>query len=165
MEKEKKTDIFAALLAGGVGGAICLLALLFIGREKWYLCFPAAIIIALAVWKKMDMDKKKNAMRYRRDEHLIEKPFFIAAEGYLREESDKYAKFFFGEEGVSILSHKHEKPIVEFIGRENINGKGFDRCGWLSILIKHDRRRIVIPEKSAGEVFDFLEEKNWFPTE
>ena len=46
MKNEWKNEILPSCLAGVIAGIICLLGIVFIAPEKWYLAFPAALIMA-----------------------------------------------------------------------------------------------------------------------
>ena len=161
MKNEWKKELPAAMLAGGICGIVVLLALIFMAPQKWFLAFPVAVLMAgIALWKAVS-DKEKFEKRYKRDEKLVEKSWFCAAKGYIRTDSDKAAKFFFGEDGITILSYKNVKPVVEFIEKEKINGTGKDRCGWVSFLIKGEKRRLVVPKDEAENLMKNLGENGW----
>ena len=159
MKKEWKSEIPAAVFAGIICGTICLVGLLFIAPERWYLSFVVAIFMDGVVLYKSVSDKKKNSGRYERDEHLIDFPYIFSAEGYLRGDSDRDAKFFFGEDKIGVLYYKNVRPITEEFEKERIKVGYFDRCGWFSIVIEGEKQRLVIPKgeaEKAAEVLDVI---------
>lgn len=161
MKIDWKKDLPAAVLAGGICGIITLFALIFLAPEKWYMAFlVAAVISAVALWKAAS-DEEKYAARYKRDEHLVENNWLAAVEGFIRTDSDKPAKFFFGEEGVTSIHYKNVKPIIKFIPKEEITGRGYDRCGWLSFVVPKEKIRIVIPKENADGLVENLLKNGW----
>ena len=159
MKKEWKSEIPAAVFAGILCGAICLIGFIFIAPERWYLSFVVAIFMGGVVFYKSVSDKKKNSGRYERDEHLIDFPYIFSAEGYLRGDSDRDAKFFFGEDKIGVLYYKNVRPITEEFEKERIKVGYFDRCGWFSIVIEGEKQRLVIPKgeaEKAAEVLDVI---------
>ena len=155
--KNWKNELPAALLAGGICGIVCLIGLLFITPERWYLSFVIALFMGAVVFIKSSSDKKKNSGKYERDEHLISFPYVFSAEGYLRADSDRDAKFYFGEEKIGVLYYKNVRPIVEEFEKEKIKVGYFDRCGWFSVVIEGEKRRIVIPKGKAEEASEVLD--------
>ncbi len=161
MKNNWKDNFLPACLAGAICGITCLMALIFLAPGKWYLAFPAAVIMA-AIWLCVSVnDKKKAEAKYKKDEHLIEKEWFYCAEGFIRKDSDRKAKLFFGEDGVTVLSYKNVKPIIEFYEKEKAAGLYFDRCGWLGIIIKDEKLRLVVPKENSAKVYKILSEKGW----
>ena len=153
-----KNELPAALLAGAICGVVCLIGLLFITPERWYLSFVIALFMGAVVLVKSSSDKKKNSGKYERDEHLISFPWIFSAEGYIRESSDRDAKIYFGEEKIAVLSYKNVKPIIEEFECSKIKAGYFDRCGWFSILIEGEKKRLVVPKHSAGKASVYLDE-------
>ena len=159
MIKEWKSEIPAAVFAGILCGVICVIGFIFIAPERWYLSFVVAIFMGGVVFYKSVSDKKKNSGRYERDEHLIDFPYIFSAEGYLRGDSDRDAKFFFGEDKIGVLYYKNVRPITEEFEKERIKVGYFDRCGWFSIVIEGEKQRLVIPKgeaEKAAEVLDVI---------
>ena len=157
--KNWKNELPAALLAGGICGIVCLIGLLFITPERWYLSFVVALFMGGVVFYKSVSDKKKNTGRYERDENLIGFPYVFSAEGYLRGESDTNAKFYFGEDKIGVLYYKNVRPLTEEFEKKNIKVGYFDRCGWFTIVINGEKERIVIPKgnaEKAAEVLDVI---------
>lgn len=137
--KNWKNELPAALLAGGICGIVCLIGLLFITPERWYLSFVIALFMGAVVFIKSSSDKKKNSGKYERDEHLISFPWIFSAEGYIRESSDRDAKIYFGEEKIAVLSYKNVKPIINEYECSKVKTGYFDRCGWLSIVLEGEK--------------------------
>ncbi len=161
MKSNWKKELPAALLAGGICGIITLLAFLFLAPKDWYLSLIiAAAMTGISLWKSVG-DSEKNEKRYKRDEHLIEKEWLFAEEGFIRTDSDKAAKFFFGTDGVSVLYYKNVKPVIEFIEKEKITGRGTDRCGWLSLIVPEEKMRLVFPSEKAAGVVENLTKIGW----
>lgn len=161
MKNEWKKELPAAVLAGGICGIVTLFALVFLAPEKWYMAiFVAIIMSAAALWKAVS-DREKNVKRYKRDEKLIKNLWFCSAEGYIRTDSDRAAKFFFGPDGITVLSYKNVKPVVEFVEKEKISGSGKDRCGWVSFVIKDEKRRLVVPKENTEKLMQNLAENDW----
>lgn len=161
MNKEWKEDVLPSCLAGLICGITCLLALVFLAPEKWYYAFFAAIIMTGVSLYFAVLEKKKNAARYERDEHLIKEKWFYAAEGCVRRDADRKAKFFFSEEGITVLCYKNVKPIVTFYEKEKFSALYYDRCGWLAIMMKDENMRFVIPKEEAEKVHKILLEKGF----
>lgn len=161
LKTDWKKELPAALLAGGICGVIVLMALVFLAPEKWYMAFPAAAVMAAAALYKTVSDKEKNARKYKRDEHLVTMPWFASAEGFIRKDSDRPAKFYFGEDGITSIRYKNVKPIVEFIPKEKITGRGTDRCGWISFIVPEEKFRIVIPKENAENLVENLTKNGW----
>lgn len=157
MNKDFKTGLFVAILAGIICGVICLIGFLFLEPQSWYFSILIAGIMGVAVWFKSAYDKKKNAGKYERDEHLIDFPYIYSVEGYLRGDSDKDAKFYFGEDRIAALHYKNVRPIIEEFETERIKTGYMDRCGWFSILVKGEKRRLVIPKPEAEKAASVLE--------
>ena len=156
--KEYKTEIQASVLAGVICGAISLGGLLFVTPERWYLSFGIAVLMGGIVFYKSATEKKKNSGKYEKDEHLIDFPYIFSAEGYLRKDSDQRAKFYFGEDRIGVLYYKNVRPHVEEFEKERIKAVYPDRCGWISVLLEGESRRIVIPKKDAEKASSVLEE-------
>ena len=159
MKENWKNEIPAAVFAGILCGAICLIGLLFIAPERWYLSFVVAVFMGGVVWYKSVSDKKKNSGKFERDEHLISFPYIYSVIGYLRGDSDRDAKFFFGEEKIGVLYYKNVRPLTEEFEKENIKVGYFDRCGWFTIVINGEKERLVIPKgnaEKAAEVLDVI---------
>ena len=157
MDEKWKKELPAALLAGAICGIITLAALLFLAPEDWYLALAVfAVMTGFTLWKGVS-DKDKSAKKYKRDEHLIGQSWFLAEEGFIRTDSDRAAKFFFGAEGISVLYYKNVKPIIEFVSKEKITGTGTDRCGWLSLIIPEEKRRFVFEKESAERIKPHLD--------
>ena len=152
MKNEWKSEIPAAVFGGIICGAISLLGFVFIEPEKWYLSFAVAVFMGAVVFFKSVSDKKKNSGRYERDENLIGFPYVFSAEGFLREDSDTNAKFYFGEDKIGVLYYKNVKPLTKEFGKEQIKVGYFDRCGWFTIVINGEKQRIVIPKGEAEKV-------------
>ena len=161
MKNEWKNEILPSCLAGVIAGIICLLGIVFIAPEKWYLAFPAAAIMACLAFYAAVSEKRKLAARYDKYENMIENGYFASAEGYIRTDSDSPAKFFFGEEYVSVLSCKKPKPALEVIPKEKIVNGGFDRCGWLSLIVKGENRRMVFSSENGAKIKKVLEDSGW----
>ena len=157
MKKEWKSEIPAAVFAGILCGVICLSGFIFIAPERWYLSFVVAIFMGGVVLYKSVSDKKKNSGRYERDEHLIDFPYIFSAEGYLRGDSDRDAKFFFGEDKIGVLYYKNVRPLTEEFEKERIKVGYFDRCGWFSIVIEGEKQRLVIPKGEAEKAAEILD--------
>ena len=157
MKNEWKSEIPAAVFGGIICGAISLLGFVFIAPERWYLSFAVAVFMGAVVFFKSVSDKKKNSGKYERDEQLISFPYVFSAEGYLRADSDRDAKFYFGEEKIGVLYYKNVRPIVEEFEKEKIKVGYFDRCGWFSVVIEGEKRRIVIPKGKAEEASEVLD--------
>lgn len=161
MKDQWKKEFLPSCLGGAVCGITALLALIFIAPEKWYLAFlVAAIMTGVSLYYALS-EKKKLSARYERNKNLIKNEYYISAEGYIRTDFDSPAKFFFGENSIEVLSCKKVKPVLEEIPKEKIIGHGTDRCGWLSILIKDEKRRIVFPAEEAGKILAFIENSGW----
>lgn len=161
LNKKIIKELPAALLAGGISGIITLVAFLFIAPSDWYFSLIiAAAMTALSLWKAVS-DSEKNEKRYKRDEKLITEEWFCAEEGFIRTDSDRPAKFFFSEKGVSVLRYKNVKPIVEFIEKEKITGRGTDRCGWLSFIVPEEKLRIVFEKEKAFRLVENLTKNGW----
>ena len=158
MKKEWKNEIPAALLAGALCGIISLAGLLFAAPERWYLSFVIAVFMGAVVFYKSVSERKKNSGKYERDENLVDFPYIFSAEGYLRSESDRDAKFYFGEERIGALYYRNVKPVFESFGKEKIKAGYFDRCGWFSIVFEGEKRRIVIPKGKAEQAAEVLDE-------
>ena len=156
--KNWKNELPAALLAGGICGIVCLIGLLFITPERWYLSFVIALFMGAVVFIKSSSDKKKNSGKYERDEHLISFPWIFSAEGYIRESSDRDAKIYFGEEKIAVLSYKNVKPIINEYECSKVKTGFFDRCGWLSIVLEGEKMRLVIPKQNAEKASIYLDE-------
>lgn len=156
--KNWKNELPAALLAGGICGIVCLIGLLFITPERWYLSFVIALFMGAVVFIKSSSDKKKNSGKYERDEHLISFPWIFSAEGYIRESSDRDAKIYFGEEKIAVLSYKNVKPIINEYECSKVKTGYFDRCGWLSIVLEGEKMRLVIPKQNAEKASIYLDE-------
>ena len=156
--KNWKNELPAALLAGGICGIVCLIGLLFITPERWYLSFVIALFMGAVVFIKSSSDKKKNSGKYERDEHLISLPWIFSAEGYIRESSDRDAKIYFGEEKIAVLSYKNVKPIINVYECSKVKTGYFDRCGWLSIVLEGEKMRLVIPKQNAEKASIYLDE-------
>lgn len=157
MKNEWKSEIPAAVFGGIICGAISLLGFVFIEPERWYLSFAVAVFMGAVVFFKSVSDKKKNSGKYERDEYLIDFPYIFSAEGYLRADSDRDAKFYFGEDRIGVLYYKNVKPIFEEFEKERIKVGYFDRCGWFSVAIEGEKRRIVIPKGKAEEASEVLD--------
>lgn len=158
LKEEIKKEIPAALLAGAICGIIALAGLLFAAPERWYLAFVIAAVMAAVVLYKSASERKKNSGKYERDEHLVDFPYVFSAEGYLRGESDKDAKFYFGADEIGALHYKNARPVFETFSKEKIKAGYPDRCGWFSIIIAGEKTRIVIPKENAQEASMVLEE-------
>lgn len=156
--KNWKNELPAALLAGGICGIVCLIGLLFITPERWYLSFVITLFMGAVVFIKSSSDKKKNSGKYERDEHLISFPWIFSAEGYIRESSDRDAKIYFGEEKIAVLSYKNVKPIINEYECSKVKTGYFDRCGWLSIVLEGEKMRLVIPKQNAEKASIYLDE-------
>ena len=161
LKTDWKKELPASLLAGGICGVIVLMALVFLAPEKWYMAFPAAMVMAAAALYKTVSDKEKNARKYKRDERLVPIGWFASAEGFIRKDSDRPAKFYFGEEGIAAIRYKNVKPIIEFIPKEKITGRATDRCGWLSFFVPEEKFRIVIPKENAEGLVENLIKNGW----
>ncbi len=161
MNMDWKKELPAALLAGAICGIISLAAFLVLAPADWYYALVIAVVMTGAsVWKSCS-DREKNEKRYKRDEHMVTEPWFYSAEGFIRTDSDKAAKFFFGETGVTSIHYKNVKPIVSFTPKDKITGRGTDRCGWLSFVVPEEKMRIVIPKENAGELSESLIKNGW----
>ena len=158
LKQNLKNEIIAAVFAGILCGAMCLVGFIFIAPERWYLSFAVAIFMGGVVFYKSVSDKKKNSGRYERDEHLIGFPSVFSAEGFLREDSDTNAKFYFGEDKIGVLYYKNVKPLTKEFAKEQIKVGYFDRCGWFTIVIKGGKERLVIPKGEAEKASSVLEE-------
>ena len=156
--KNWKNELPAALLAGAICGIVCLIGLLFITPERWYLSFVIALFRGAVVFIKSSSDKKKNSGKYERDEHLISFPWIFSAEGYIRESSDRDAKIYFGEEKIAVLSYKNVKPIINEYECSKVKTGYFERCGWLSIVLEGEKMRLVIPKQNAEKASIYLDE-------
>ncbi len=159
MKENLKNEILAAVFAGILCGAMCLVGFIFIAPERWYLSFVVAVFMGAIVFFKSVSEKKKNSGKYERDEHLIGFPYVFSAEGYLRGETDLNAKFYFGEDKIGVLYYKNVRPFTEEFEKERIKIGYFDRCGWFTISINGEKRRIVIPKgnaEKASEVLDVI---------
>ena len=156
--KNWKNELPAALLAGGICGIVCLIGLLFITPERWYLSFVIALFMGAVVFIKSSSDKKKNSGKYERDERLISFPWIFSAEGYIRESCDRDAKIYFGEEKIAVLSYKNVKPIINEYECSKVKTGYFDRCGWLSIVLEGEKMRLVIPKQNAEKASIYLDE-------
>lgn len=156
--KNWKNELPAALLAGGICGIVCLIGLLFITPERWYLSFVIALFMGAVVFIKSSSDKKKNSGKYERDEHLVSFPWIFSAEGYIRESSDRDAKIYFGEEKIAVLSYKNVKPIINEYECSKVKTGYFDRCGWFSIVLEGEKMRLVIPKQNAEKASIYLDE-------
>ena len=161
MKNGWKEDFLPSCLSGAIFGITCLLALLFLAPEKWYYAFIVAVIMTGVSLYYAGSEKKKNSARYKRDEHLIQGEWFCAAEGYIRRDSDRKVKFFFGEDGISAITYKNVKPIITFYEKEKVSALYFDRCGWLAIMMNEEKMRLVIPNDNAEKVYKILSEKGW----
>ncbi len=161
MKNEWKEDLLPSCLAGAICGVTCLLALLFLAPGKWYCAFIVAAVMAGVSFYFAVSGRKKDAHKYKRDEHLITEEWVCSAEGYIRMDSDRKAKFFFGDDGISVLSYKNVKPIIAFYEKEKVSALYFDRCGWLAVMIKDEKMRLVIPKEDAGEIYAFLSERGF----
>ncbi|MBR2041178.1 MAG: hypothetical protein IJ945_02280 [Oscillospiraceae bacterium] len=161
MKNNWKEDFLPSCLAGAICGITCLLALLFLAPEKWYYAFIVAVIMVGVSLYFSGSEKRKSAARYKRDEHLIKEEWFFCVEGFIRRDSDRKAKFFFGEDGVTVLSYKNVKPIIDFYGKEKISALYFDRCGWLAIMMPEEKMRLVVPKEEAEKAHKILLEKGW----
>ncbi|MBQ6876848.1 MAG: hypothetical protein IJO22_00410 [Oscillospiraceae bacterium] len=158
MKDYAKKEIPSALLAGAICGIVALIGILFVAPERWYLSFVVAAFMSAVVWYKASSDKKKNSGKYERDEHLVDFPYIFSAEGYLREESDRDAKFYFGENEIGALHYRNVRPIFDTFEKEKIKAGYFDRCGWFTIVFEGTKTRIVIPKGKAEEASSVLEE-------
>ena len=158
MNQNLKNEIIAAVFAGILCGAMCLVGFLFIAPERWYLSFVVAAFMGGIVFYKSNSERKKNSGKYERDEHLISFPYIFSAEGYLRGESDLRAKFYFGEDKIGVLYYKNVRPFTEEFENERIKVGYFDRCGWFTIVINGEKQRIVIPKGEAEKVSSIVEE-------
>ena len=159
LKQKLKNEIIAAVFAGILCGAMCLAGFIFIAPERWYLSFVVAVFLGGVVWYISSSDRKKNSGKFERDEHLIDFPYIYSAAGYLRGDSDRDAKFFFGEEKIGVLYYKNVRPLTEEFEKENIKVGYFDRCGWFTIVINGEKERIVIPKgnaEKAAEVLDVI---------
>lgn len=156
MKENWKNEIPAAAFAGILCGVICLLGLLFIAPERWYLSFVVAVFMGGVVWYKSASDRKKNSGKFERDEHLIDFPYIYSAVGYLRGDSDRDAKFFFGEDKIGVLYYKNVRPLTEEFEKERIKVGYFDRCGWFSIVINDEKQRLVVPKGEAEKAAEIL---------
>ena len=156
LKENWKNEFPAAVFAGILCGVICLLGLLFIAPERWYLSFVVAVFMGGVVWYKSASDRKKNSGKFERDEHLIDFPYIYSVAGYLRGDSDRDAKFFFGEEKIGVLYYKNVRPLTEEFEKSKIKAGYFDRCGWFSIIIEGEKRRIVIPKGEAEKAAEVL---------
>lgn len=158
MKDNWKNEFPAAAFAGLLCGIICLIGILFIEPTKWYISIVVAFIMFAVVWYKSARDRKKNSGKFERDEHLIDFPYIYSAEGYLRGDSDRSAKFYFGEDRVGVLYYKNVRPLTEEFGTERVKTAYMDRSGWFTIAIKDEKRRIVIPKGEAEKAASVLEE-------
>ena len=165
MKNEWKEDFLPSCLAGAICGITCLLALLFLAPGKWYYAFIVAVIMTGVSLYSAVNGRKKDAQKYKRDERLIQEEWLCSAEGYIRRDSDRKAKFYFGEEGISALSYKNVRPIIDFYEKDAVSGLYFDRCGWLAIMMKDEKMRLVIPKDDAKKIHDFLLEKGFGKTD
>ena len=159
LNQNLKNEIFAAVFAGILCGAMCLVGFLFVAPERWYLSFVVAVLMGGVVFYKSVSDKKKNSGKYERDEHLIGFPYIFSAEGYLRGDSDTNAKFYFGEDKIGVLYYKNVRPLTEEFEKDRIKVGYFDRSGWFTIVINGEKQRIVIPKgkaEKASEVLDVI---------
>jgi len=157
LDEKWKKELPAALLAGAICGIITFAALMFLAPQDWYLALVVfAVMTGFALWKSVS-DKDKSAKKYKRDERLIVQSWFLAEEGFIRTDSDRAAKFFFGEEGISVLYYKNVKPIIEFVTKEKITGTGTDRCGWISLIVPEEKRRFVFEKESAERIKPHME--------
>lgn len=161
MKDQWKKEFLPSCLAGAVCGITALLALIFLAPGKWYFAFIVAVIMTGVSLCYALSEKKKLSARYERNENLIKNEYLVSAEGYIRTDSDSPAKFFFGENSVEVLSCKKVKPVLEEIPKDKIIGRGFDRCGWLSLLIEDEKRRIVFPAVEAEKILAFIENNGW----
>ncbi len=158
MKDNWKNEIPTAILAGGLCGIIALLGLIFVAPERWYLSFVVALFMGAVVFYKSVSDKKKNSGKYERDENLVDFPYIFSAEGYLRRESDRDAKFYFGKDEIGVIYYKNVKPVFESFEKEKIKAGYFDRCGWFSIVFEDRKTRIVIPKGKAEQAAEVLDE-------
>ena len=157
MKQNLKNEIIAAVFAGILCGAMCLVGFIFIAPERWYLSLVVAIFMGGVVFYKSSSDKKKNSGRYERDENLIGFPYVFCAEGFLREDSGTNAKFYFGEEKIGVLYYKNVKPLTKEFEKEQIKMGYFDRCGWFTIVINGGKERLVIPKGEAEKAAEILD--------
>lgn len=158
LKKEWKNEFQVALLAGLLSGIIALIGLLFITPERWYLSFAIMAVMTGVTFAKSVSDKKKNSGKYERDEHLVPFPWFYSAEGYLRESSDRDAKFYFGEEKIAALYYNNVRPLIKEFDKSKIKAGYFDRCGWFSIVVEDEKSRIVIPKNEAENAAAAIQE-------